>query len=143
MSRGLTAGGVGSRGPAPSRAVRFARPPAGQRLARQREHGRTVGLLEDPRVHHRGLEAVATPPKLEGKGLLAANMANLPGTDPEDDPLLPGEIETPLSELDAGALVRQLGGGEDRAGGRELRGPERRRGADGVRPLPVQPPIVS
>jgi hypothetical protein len=57
---------------------------------------------------HRGLEAEGTPPELAGAGDLVSNMLNLPGTDAESDPLLPGELETPNHELDSETITKLI-----------------------------------
>jgi hypothetical protein len=56
-------------------------------------------------VAHTGLEAKGDPPPLEGAGNIAITSLNLPGTDPETDPLLPGELQTPKDTLDPRALT--------------------------------------
>lgn len=59
-------------------------------------------------VAHRGLEALAEMPKLDGAGNKAYIMLGLPGSDPDNDPLLPGELDTPPSEIDEVALTELL-----------------------------------
>ena len=59
-------------------------------------------------VAHRGLEALANAPKLDGADNQATTMLDLPGADPEDDPLLPGELETPPTEIDGAALTELI-----------------------------------
>jgi hypothetical protein len=56
-------------------------------------------------VAHTGLEAKGEPPPLDGVGNLATLSLNLPGIDPETDPLLPGELQTPKDTLDPRALT--------------------------------------
>ncbi|MCE9524505.1 MAG: hypothetical protein K8R36_00455 [Planctomycetales bacterium] len=62
----------------------------------------------DAVVAHRGLEAAGTPPRLEGSGTVASMSLNLPGTDSQSDPLLPGKLETPQHELDPNALSKLI-----------------------------------
>ena len=59
-------------------------------------------------VAHSGLEAKGQPPTLEGTGTIADLSLNLPGTDPETDPLLPGELSTPKGTLDPVALTNLI-----------------------------------
>ncbi|MBT5380061.1 MAG: hypothetical protein HOL08_13485 [Opitutae bacterium] len=59
-------------------------------------------------VAHRGLEAIGELPDFDGKGTLASISLNLPGEDPETDPLLPGELQTPKDTLDPVALTNLL-----------------------------------
>jgi hypothetical protein len=59
-------------------------------------------------VAHRGLEALANAPKLDGAGNKATTMLALPGADPEDDPLLPDELETPPTEIEGAALTELI-----------------------------------
>ena len=59
-------------------------------------------------VAHKGLEALANAPELDGAGNKATTMLDLPGADPEDDPLLPGELETPPTEIDGAALTELI-----------------------------------
>jgi hypothetical protein len=59
-------------------------------------------------VAHRGLEADGQPPALDGAGTAAAMSLNLPGTDPQSDPLLPGKLETPQHELDPNAFTKMI-----------------------------------
>ena len=58
-------------------------------------------------IAHKGLEALANAPELDGAGNKATTMLDLPGADPEDDPLLPGELETPPNEI-GGAVLTEL-----------------------------------
>ena len=57
---------------------------------------------------HTGLEADGQPPKLDGSGSIASMNLNLPGTDPQSDPLLPGKLETPKQQLDPGAFTKMI-----------------------------------
>lgn len=59
-------------------------------------------------VAHSGLEAKGDLPDFDGKGTIASMSLNLPGTDPETDPLLPGELQTPKDTLDPTALTNLL-----------------------------------
>ncbi|MFP6900249.1 MAG: hypothetical protein VCA36_04865, partial [Opitutales bacterium] len=59
-------------------------------------------------VAHSGLEAKGNPPTLDGTGTLVSLSLNLPGTDPETDPLLPGELATPKGSLDPTALTNLI-----------------------------------
>ena len=59
-------------------------------------------------VAHRGLEALGELPEFDGKGTVASISLNLPGEDPETDPLLPGELQTPKDTLDPVALTNLL-----------------------------------
>ena len=99
-------------------------------------------------VAHTGLEAEGQPPTLEGTGTIADLSLNLPGTDPETDPFLPGELSTPKATLDPVALtdllrkqrekpslevIEQLGGSDatERAIGMALEWLSRHQEADG------------
>ena len=99
-------------------------------------------------VAHSGLEAQGQPPILEGEGNVPALSLNLPGTDPETDPLLPGALQTPKGSLDPAALtnlirkqrdkpsleiIEQLGGSDatERAIGRALEWLARNQEPDG------------
>ena len=62
----------------------------------------------DSIIAHRGLEAKGAPPELDGAGDAITNMLNLTGTDPQSDPLLPGELETPNHELDPKSLTKLI-----------------------------------
>jgi len=57
-------------------------------------------------VAHRGLEANDQAPLLDGSGTLASLSLKLPGSDPETDPLLPGELETPKESIDPNAFTK-------------------------------------
>lgn len=57
---------------------------------------------------HTGLEANGQPPKLDGSGTVASMNLNLPGNDPQSDPLLPGKLETPKHDLDPGAFTKMI-----------------------------------
>ncbi len=59
-------------------------------------------------VAHSGLEAKGDLPDFDGKGTIASMSLNLPGTDPETDPLLPGKLQTPKDTLDPTALTNLL-----------------------------------
>jgi hypothetical protein len=59
-------------------------------------------------VAHRGLEALGELPEFNGKNTVASISLNLPGEDPETDPLLPGELQTPKDTLDPVALTNLL-----------------------------------
>ena len=59
-------------------------------------------------VAHTGLEAQGKPPKLEGKGTIPSLSLNLPGTDPESDPFLPGKLQTPKDTIDPLALTNHI-----------------------------------
>lgn len=60
----------------------------------------------DQIVAHAGLEAKGAPPKIDGAGSLVTTLLNLSGPDPANDPLLPGELETPKNDIDAKALSK-------------------------------------
>jgi hypothetical protein len=60
----------------------------------------------DQIVAHAGLEAKGAPPKMDGAGSLVTTLLNLSGSDPANDPLLPGELETPKNDIDAKALSK-------------------------------------
>ena len=57
-------------------------------------------------VAHTGLEANDQAPPLDGSGTLASLSLKLPGLDPETDPLLPGELETPKESIDPNAFTK-------------------------------------
>ncbi len=57
---------------------------------------------------HTGLEAIGQPPELDGTGSAASMNLNLPGTDPQSDPLLPGKLETPKHDLDPNAFTKLI-----------------------------------
>jgi hypothetical protein len=59
-------------------------------------------------VAHTGLEAKGNLPEFDGKGTIASMSLNLPGTDSDTDPLLPGELQTPKDTLDPTALTNLL-----------------------------------
>ena len=59
-------------------------------------------------IAHSGLEAKGQPPSLDGKGTLVSLSLNVPGTDPETDPLLPGQLATPKGSLDPTALTNLI-----------------------------------
>ena len=99
-------------------------------------------------VAHTGLEAEGQPPPLEGAGNVPLLSLNLPGDDPETDPLLPGELQTPKDTIDPRALsdlirktrdkpslevIEQLGGSDatERAIGMALEWLSRHQESDG------------
>ena len=99
-------------------------------------------------VAHTGLEAEGQPPPLEGAGSVPLLSLNLPGEDPETDPLLPGELQTPKDTIDPRALsdlirktrdkpslevIEQLGGSDatERAIGMALEWLSRHQESDG------------
>lgn len=57
---------------------------------------------------HRGLEAVGSPPELDGAGDAITNLLNLPGEDQANDPLLPGKLATPTNEVDNQAITKLI-----------------------------------
>ena len=59
-------------------------------------------------VAHSGLEAKGNPPTLDGTGTIVPLSLNLPGTDPDTDPFLPGELQTPKGTLDPVALTNLI-----------------------------------
>ena len=59
-------------------------------------------------VAHRGLEADGSPPTLNGADTLVTTLMNLPGDDAQNDPLLPGALETPKHALDPKAITKLI-----------------------------------
>ncbi|MEE3179675.1 MAG: hypothetical protein VX317_08330, partial [Verrucomicrobiota bacterium] len=57
---------------------------------------------------HRGLEALGSPPELDGAGDAITNLLNLPGNDRANDPLLPGKLATPTNDLDTRAITKLI-----------------------------------
>lgn len=70
--------------------------------------GATADTGGETVVAHRGLEAQGALPELVGKDTLVTMLADLPGSDPENDPLLPGNLETPVNELDTKAITKLI-----------------------------------
>ena len=59
-------------------------------------------------VAHTGLEALGQPPELDGSGSIASMNLNLPGTDPQSDPLLPGKLETPKQTVNPESFTKLM-----------------------------------
>jgi len=57
-------------------------------------------------VAHTGLEAMGSPPALDGAGTQVSTLLSMAGLDSTSDPLLPGKLETPQNEIDSKSLSK-------------------------------------